>query len=395
MKRLTAFLSSWNHGSARRAAALLLVTHLGAVALAWAAWALFLLPPFYDARVLPIVVSWAFAVVVTVWLMLRFGFWGTVATHGVGHGDELLAPLTPGKGVAVGVLRWALQLVLIAGVFGAAVFVTVDGRWWHLVGSEEIRALPEKVAAVPIPADWQLDHAEHGDDGGNHHPNMRHWLTYDVPATYTFDDLSAWLAGPDWADNPDGASFGAVRVVSCDAEQQECLAHLVPPPGEPTEYFVRVDRDDPSYDGDPAQVDVQVTYRQYVEPDWEVDSAVVARGRAIPVPIDWVPDDEDASSNDSGQFFTRNFGVPVGFTPADLEAWITGPTFTEPAVGKAFGAITLDECRSYDADSFGCNATVDATWSTDGYGIERASDWVVATLDTNRHTVRLAFRRAG
>jgi hypothetical protein len=217
----------------------------------------------------------------------------------------------------------------------------------------------------------------------------------DPGRAYTFDALRAWLDDPAWTDNPDGRSFGAIRVVSCDTEQQECSAQLVPAAGEPVEYVVRVDRDDrddPPYDGAPAEVDLQVTYRQYVEPDWEVGRGVVARGRAIPVPADWIADDEDSSSTDSGESFTRSFGVPVTVTPADLRAWITGSTFTDPPDGRAFGAVTLDECRSYDDGAFGCNATVDDTWSTDEYGIERAGDWVEATLDTTRHTVRVSFR---
>lgn len=394
MTRVSAYLVSWDRGSAGRAVTLLLVTHLGAVAIAWGAWALFLLPAFYDARALPSIASWVFAASASVWLMLRFGFWGTVATRGVGHGDDLLTTFTPGKGIAVGLLRWALQLVMISGVFAAAVCITMDMRWWHVMGSAEIDALPARVAAVPIPADWELVDTEVGDDGGNHHPNMRHWLTYEVPASTTFDELRAWLADPAWTDNPDGRAFGAIRIVSCDTGQQECRAQLVPPPGEPVEYFVRVERDDPPDEGASAEVEVQVTYRQYVEPDWEVDADVVARGRAIPVPADWVPDDEDSSDSDAGQYFTRHFGVPVTFTPADLQAWITGPSFTDPASGRAFGAITLDECRSYDTGSFGCDASVDDAWSSDEYGVERAGDWVEATLDTTRHVVRLSFRRS-
>ncbi|MBM7517835.1 hypothetical protein [Nocardioides nitrophenolicus] len=393
MKGPSAYLATWNHGSAGRAALLLLVTHLGAVAVAWGAWALFLLPAFYDDRLLPAIGSWLFALTASLWLMLRFGFWGTVATRGVGHGEELLATFSPGRAVAVGLLRWALQIVMIAGVFGAAVLVSVDGRWWHLVGTAETRALGDRVAAVPIPADWELDRTEKGDDGGNHHPNLRYWLTYDVPTTYDFDDLRAWLADPAWADNPAGASFGALRVVSCDRADQTCRAQLVPPPGDPVEHFVRAELRPPAYDGDAAEVDLQVTYRQYVEPHWEVDHRVVARGRAIPVPADWVPDDEDASDNDAGQYFTRSFGVPSTYTGADLRAWLTGPDFTAPATGRPFGAVTLDECRAMDADTVRCAATVDGTWWTDGYGIERARDWVEATLRTDDHTVRLSFRR--
>lgn len=393
MRRLTSSLSGWSSGGALRAAAILVVANLGAVALAWAGWALFLLPAFYDDRLLPSIVMWAFAVVVSVTLLGTLGFWGMVATRGVGHGEHLAA-FPPRTALGLGLLRWALQLVMISGVFAAAVVTTLDLRWWHVAGTDEIRALPDRVAALPIPDEWELTSAEKGDDGGNHHPNMRHWLTYDVPASYTFDDLSAWLADPAWADAPDGASFGAIRVVSCDAGQQECSAQLVPPSGEPVEHFVRVARSDPPYDGAPAEVDVQVTYRQYVEPDWEVDDAVVARGRAIPVPSAWVPAGEDASSNDAGQYFFREFGVPATFTPVDLQAWITGPAFTDPPAGRPFGAVTLEECRSYDAAGYGCRASVDAGWTTDAYGIERAGEWVEATLDPSRQTVRLSLRRA-
>jgi hypothetical protein len=386
VRRLGALLSGWSGGGAGRAAAVLIVANLGAVVLAWAGWALFLLPAFSDARLLPSIVMWAFAVVVSMTLLVKLGFWGMVATRGVGHGEHLQG-FTPGKALGLGLLRWALQIVMISGVFAAAVVTTVDLRWWHVFGTAEIRGLPDRVAAVPIPDDWEPTSSEVGDDGGNHHPNMRHWLTYDVPAAYTFDDLKAWLSSPAWTDRPDGRSFGAIRVVGCDAEQQACRAQLVPPDGEEPEYFVYVQRSDPS-GADPAvaEVDVQVTYRQYVEPDWEVSAAVVARGRAIPVPDEWIRDDEDSSDS-------RSFGVPETFTPADLEAWITGPRFTDPAAGSPFGAITLDECRSYDGGRHGCDATVDDSWYTDAYDMERARDWVEATLDTVDHTVRVSFRR--
>lgn len=393
-RRLVAYLSGWSSGGAGRAAAILVVANLGAVVVAWAGWGLFLLPAFYDARVLPAIVMWTFAVVVSMTLLWTLGFWGTVATRGVGHGEHLAA-YSPGTALGLGLLRWALQIVMIGGVFAAAVFVTVDGRWWHLFGTAEIRSLPARVAAMPVPDDWELTASEKGDDGGNHHPNMRHWLTYDVPAAYGFADLRAWLASPDWSESPRGPSFGAIRVVRCDAEQQECRAQLVPPAGAEPEYFVYVQRSDPSpYDPEVAEVDVQVTYRQYVEPDWEVDAEVVARSRSIPVPADWIRYDEGASDSDSGESFSRSFGVPESFTPADLEAWLTGPGFTAPVAGEPFGAITLDECRSYDGGRHRCDATVDASWYTDAYAMERASAWVEATLDTTDHTVRVSFRRA-
>lgn len=393
MRRLVAYLSGWSRGGAGRAAAILVVANLGAVALAWAGWALFLLPAFYDTRVLPAIVMWAFAIVVSMTLMLTLGFWGTVATRGVGHGEHLAA-FTPGTAIGLGLLRWALQIVMIGGVFAAAVVTTVDMRWWHVVGTDEIRALPDRVAALPIPDDWQRTSAEKGDDGGNHHPNMRHWLTYDVPATYTFADLKAWLSSPAWSDSSRGRSFGAIRVVRCDAEQQDCRAQVVPPEGAEPEYFVYVRRSDPSpYDPDVAEVDVQVVYRQYVEPDWEVGADVVARSRSIPVPEDWIRYDEDASDSDSGESFSRHFGVPETFAPADLEAWLTGPAFTAPDAGAPFGAITLDECRTFDRVRHRCDATVDASWYTDASAMERATEWVEATLDTTDHTVRVSLRR--
>ena len=97
------------------------------------------------------------------------------------------------------------------------------------------------------------------------------------------DLVMSWLDSPEWTENPDGDDVGAIARERCDRATTTCAVHLVPPPGEQPEHFVRARLDEPSYDGDDTEVEVRLDNRQYVTPDWEVSSETVERAMAIPV----------------------------------------------------------------------------------------------------------------
>ena len=220
----------------------------------------------------------------------------------------------------------------------------------RLVGTDELRGLPTRAATIPVPDDWSLSDTERSGTGvpqfldgpTGTEPAGFVAQTFVVPASYAFDDLKRWLDSPEWTENPDGDAFGAIARERCDSATTTCAVHLVPPPGEQPEYFVRARLDEPSYDGDDTEVEVRLDYRQYVTPDWEVSSETVERAMAIPVLDSWTRDDIIASTTNNGETFTQFFGVPESFTRADLDAWLEGPRWTEPANGEPFGAIEVD-----------------------------------------------------
>ncbi len=395
MKRFSQdFLARVSRGRPGRAALVLVAAHLGVVVLAAGAWAIGLAPIFDHTRWVRIVLVSVVAAVTVLPMYLLFGFTGTLANHGVGSGEDYGEAFGPAAGMALLLLRWVMQLVMVAGVLAALAFTVVDARWWNLAGTDEIRELPARVAAMPVPDDWTLVDSEHGDDGGEKSPNMRYWLTYEMPAGSTFEDVEAWVTGPAWTTGP--AAFGALRTEYCDPvpDRQTCDAHVVPPDGQEPEYFLHVDFDEPWAEGEPPEVDVQLRYQRYEAPRWEVDDVVVARANAIPVPADWVRFDARDEKTPHEQRFSQRFGVPQTFTEDDLEAWITGPAWTAPEAGEPFGAVTLyDECRLVIADAFSCDASVDASVTTDAMGFDRATDWVEATFGESDHTVSVTFRR--
>lgn len=346
-------LGELSGGSARRAAAIIVVAHVAPVLVMLAIWAIGLLPVFDDLRWIP---AWT-AVVVGIGLLLGmfkwFGFWGTPATHDVGHGEDLMDSFGVGIGFGLGWLRWFMQLVLVTVVLIPGMMTWTDVRGWHLFGTDELRELPDRAAAIPIPNDWVLVESEAAGFGvtelvtwpEGREPNGYVEQTFEVPSDYTFDDLKQWVNSPAWADDPDGDSFGAIEIEECDTNGTRCDVRLVPPAGAQPEHFVRARLHEASSDFDETEVEVRLSYQKYTAPDWDVSQETVERAMMIPIPSDWVRSDMSATTTNSGEDFSQYFRVPESTTREDLEAWLTGPQWTSPSTGEPFGAIEEPECR--------------------------------------------------
>ena len=114
MKWLSIDLARISGGSALRAAAILVVAHLIPGLVVWGLWFAGLLPIFHDVRWIPVSIGVTFSVLCAVWMFYAFGFWGTVRTHGQGHGESYTQTFSRGVGIALGWLRWFMQIVMVA-----------------------------------------------------------------------------------------------------------------------------------------------------------------------------------------------------------------------------------------------------------------------------------------
>lgn len=354
MKWFEADLGAVSGGSGGRAAGILVLAHLVPGLIMAGLWSIGLLSIFDDRRWIPVSVTAIFGTVAVVALFLGFGFWGTPATHGVGSGEDYTTTFTPGVGFGLGWLRWFLQIVLVVAVLATGFMTWANVRAWHLFGTEELRELDQRAAAIPVPEDWTLSDTDASGFGipefmdGPEGPEPQGFVkqTFVVPDSYAYTDLVDWLDSSEWADNPDGVSFGAIEREQCERDTGRCDVRLVPPPGEQPEYFVRAQLDEPSDDGDQPEVEVRLDYRQYVTPDWDVSPDTVERAMSIPTLPDWVQTNVIAGTTINGESFTQFFGVPESFTRDDLDAWLAGPLWTTPSDGDPFGEIEVDApCR--------------------------------------------------
>lgn len=354
MKWIGRDLGELSGGSGRRAAAILVVAHLAPFPVMLGIWAVGLLPIFDDLRWIPAWIAVAIGTVIVLGMFLWFGIWGTPATGGVDHGEDYSEAFSPGVGYGLGWLRWLMQLVLVALVAFPALMTWTDVRGWHVFGTDELRALPDRAAAIPVPDDWTLIDTETTGFGlaefvtwpEGREPNGVVEQTFAVPSTYSFDDLQQWLESPDWAADPDGDPFGAIERERCNPDRTRCDVRLVPPAGAQPEYFVRATLDEPSYGGDEAEVELRLSYQKYVAPDYGISQETVDRAMSIPIPSDWVRDpDVIAGTSNSGESITWFFGVPESTTRADVEAWLAGSQWTAPSTGEPFGEIEVQECR--------------------------------------------------
>src|SRR5699024_3462650 len=140
---------------------------------------------------------------------------------------------------ALGWLRWAMQIVVVFIVLIACLAIYGDARAWHVFGTDELRSLPDRAAAIPVPDDWTLADTEASGFGltrfdewpDSRAPTGYVEQTFEVSPTYTFDDLKRWVASPDWAHDPDGDAFGAIEVERCHTDQTYCDVRLVAPAG--------------------------------------------------------------------------------------------------------------------------------------------------------------------
>lgn len=385
-------LGRLSHGRGGRAAFVLIGVFLAPVVVCGAIWLLGLIPIFEHARWIPITLCSIVMAVTILPLFLLFGFWGTGANSGQDGGDQF-GDFRPLVAFGLGWLRWLMQLVLVGGCMLALFGVCTDVRPWRFFSTPEIEALPARAASMPVGAGWTPRSADTGDDGENPYPNGYYERSFDVPAGYTFARMRRWMSGPQWANG-----FGALQVPHCDSDTHHCAAQVKPPPGARPQYTVDAQFDPASYEGDVPEVDLRLTYAQYVPseaPDADVSQETRDRAALIPIPAGWSRYDLDAETTDNGENYTQYYDVPESFTRTDLNAWLTGPAWTHPATGKAFGEITMDDpCRKI-ADHYLCSMIVTATERTDPADDDQPVESLLVSFEPGDHQVTVAFERNG
>lgn len=251
---------------------------------------------------------------------------------------------------------------------------------------------------MPVPDSWTLEETEEqprfptitnlSEIGG---PDPEGYIekTYSVPASYTLTDLEAWLEGPGWEGSGDDA-FGAIEREGCNTKLAQCEFTRVPPSGQQPGYFITAELDEPAYDGEQPTVTVRLDYRTDVESNLAVSPETAERAQSIPVPSDWSLSRTTSQETDRGEEVTQYYAVPEGVSREDVEAWLTGSTWTDPATGEPFGALEVDSppCRTLGPDKvLQCSATVAGTQSGP---VESLS----VSLDADR-TVRVDLERNG
>lgn len=407
MQLPTVNLATVSGGSPRRAAAILVAAHLVPGVIACGLWALGLLPIFDDLRWIPVSIAVAFGVGSTLWMLLAFGFWGTARTMGRGHGEEYEESFSPGAGFALGWLRWFLQLVMVAAVLMPVLMTWMNVRWWQLAGTEELDALPERAATMPVAQDWELTAVDASETGllafmsstvSGPDPEGYVEQTFTVPETFTFQDVRAWLESPEWAEpGGDAPVFGDVRVERCRVESDYCDARLVPADGGEPEYFIRAHLRDPGVQHAGPELEVRLTYQAIAEPDYDVSPETVARAESIPVPADWIRIDVLSSTTVNGETFSQWFGVPESFDRADLESWLHDSVWTEPTSGEPFGHLVVDSCRETgtpESTRYLCSAMVAGTERVPGREATGPVESLTVSLAAD-HTVRVGLARNG
>lgn len=377
-------------GRGGRAALLLVGIHLGVVVVACAIWAAALPLVDPDVRLLPRIAAVVIDVPLAFAAMLWLGGWGVGAASGQGWGENYADTFRVRTAVGLGFLRWFLQIVMVGVCFLAAVFTWMNARPFVLIGTDEIRSLPGRAERMPVPPEWHLLGTEKHDDGGIPTPNGSYELEYAVPEGTRFDEMRAWLTGSGW-----DAAFGDVGRMAlqwCDPEEGSCSAQVRPASHEPAEFFVRA-RTRERYDGQ-SQIEVQLSYQQYVAPDLDVSGALKDQLNRVPAEESWVSYDSDGEKTDSGEVAHLRFGVPGDFGRDDLEAWMASSAWARPREGKPFGAIELDRpCADVLEDGqWSCHAHVVGTYP---HRAGRPVLLVSARLDEERGTLSVGVERNG
>src|SRR5699024_3044815 len=199
-----------------------------------------LLPIFYDVRWTPATLAVAFLLVSLVLTFGAFGMWGTPMTGGRDYGEAYEESFSPRVGMGLGWLRWFLQIVLVFAMFIPTAMTVLNIRWWHLAGTDELDALPERAATIPVMADWQRTSTEASETGITEcmktteegpEPSGFVEQRFEVADSFTFEDLKEWLEGPEWTTPATGEAFGQIEVDQCTADSARCDARAVPPEG--------------------------------------------------------------------------------------------------------------------------------------------------------------------
>jgi len=385
-------LGRLSQGRGGRAVLVLIGVFLVPVVLCGLIWLLGLVPIFDSVRWIPIGLVIIVGLVSITVLFAAFGVWGVGASSGRDTGDQFTGDFRPLVAFGLGWLRWFMQIVMIGGIMLAFMAVWTDLRWWRLVSTPEIDALPARAATMPVPADWSPAGTATGDDPDNPYPNGYYERRYDVPASYTFARMRDWMSGPGWANDPGGAAFGALQAQHCVSVAAHCTAELTPAPGELPRYTVHAWFSRARSEAGTPQVRLRLTYAEY-DPakaaEVDVSRETLERAALIPVPAGWNRINVSGEPSENGENYVQTFAVPRSYTGRDLKAWLTGPAWTHPATGKAFGAVTMSyPCKKLD-DHYLCSMTVAEPGS--GGPVES----LLVSYTPGDHTVRIDFERNG
>ena len=381
-------LGRLSQGRGGRAVLVLIGAFLAPVLLCGLVWLLGLVPVFAYARWIPIGLVVIVGLVSIAVLFAAFGVWGVGANSGQDAGDQFTGDFRPLVAFGLGWLRWFMQIVMIGGIVLAFVAVWTDLRWWRLASTPEIDALPARAATMPVPAAWTPAGTATGDDPDNPYPNGYVERRYDVPAGYTYARMKKWMSGPGWADG-----LGALQAQRCDSAATHCTAELTPAPGDLPQYTVHAWFTRALSGGDTPGIRLRLTYAEY-DPakaaEVDVSRETLRRAALIPVPAGWNRFDVSGEPSGSGENHVQTFAVPESYTGADLKAWLTGPAWTHPARGEAFGAVEMSyPCKRLD-DHYLCSMIVPATENSAG-----PVESLLVSYAPGDHTVRVDFERNG
>lgn len=228
-----------SRGNPKLAPWVLIGVHLVPVAIVVLIWWIGLSPAFNGIHWIPAILATVVAVAVPLPMMYAFGFWGVGAASGQDGGDQFDGDFTPAVAFGLGWLRWLLQVVMIGSVVIGTVFIWLDFRLWHFMGSPEIDAMPDEIAAIPIPDDWEESNRPSDGWKKDHtsytKPNAQLRAYFYAPVSYA--EMTEWVKDSStW----EQSKFGAIDHIDCDASLEWCDAERVPAPGEPQEYSLTI-----------------------------------------------------------------------------------------------------------------------------------------------------------
>lgn len=236
-------LGRLSKGNPKRAPLVLIVVHLLPLAVVALIWFVGLAPVFDNIHWIPAILATIVAVAVPLPMMYAFGFWGVGASNGHDGGDQFDDDFEPLVAFGLGWLRWLLQLLLIGGLLLGTIFIWFNFRPWYILGSPEIDAMPQDLASMPIPNDWeQVGQPSDGwkrDHMAYTKPHAELELSFYAP--FTYEQMKAWVNDSNaW----DQSEFSAIDHIECDDSLQWCDADQVAPPGQPREYTMTFRWDD-------------------------------------------------------------------------------------------------------------------------------------------------------
>lgn len=386
-------LGRLSHRRGGRAALVLIGAHLLPVPVCGLLWLFGTLPIFHDARWIPVSLVSIVALTAFALSPIMFGFWGVGANSGQDGGDQF-TDFRPLVAFGLGWLRWLMQVAMITGLAYAFILTLTDFRLWHVTSTPELDALPARAATMPVPASWKVIGTDTGDDGDNPYPNGFYERRYVVPAGYTFARMKTWISGPQWAHDPDGDAFGALQGVHCDAVagSTDCQAALTPARGGLPKYMVQAWFDPARSAGELPEVRLRLTYTEKPLPEDDVDVSqdTLDRAALIPIPPSWYRTDVSGGPSDSGENYVQRYVLPASYTGRDLKAWLSGPTWTHPATGPAFGAIKQDRpCQKMTDGDYLCAVTATAHDNIEDGPVES----LLVSYKPSGHTVTVDFER--